>query len=328
MTPQPTPPAQNNPSNNPLPHREKSNVFNNETTPLSLGEGLGVRTKDKLLKQIINYLRLNHALESAFLLSKQTHTQQTNYNFPPSTTSQTRTFTYTLVILTPPLLGRGGRGVRTHQPNPAQIMDELYNHTQKKAKAYIIPFTKKAAVEQYDWGEAFITHICDHTPCLYTNDPFWQKYKTFKPGYDKETYNKIQKEWKTRFNRANYLHNLTVYNEMEQDPVAYFDMLHRALQQTCLGLIYVFWAYKPPYMALPYLLHLCSLFAQFPTKIFNTTTFQNHQIHHLLCQAPHNLIYKTRHHITQNQIDKAWKKCDTFLQESNNLVTNHLQMAQ
>jgi len=310
-------------------------------TPLSLGEGLGVRTKDKLLKQIINYLRLNHALDAAFLISKQTNTQNTTCNLPPPSNHQTRTFTYTLLIFinktviasaakqtrqsTPPLLGRGGRGVRT-QPNPAQITDELYNHTQKQAKVYLIMMDAAKASDKLDIGCNFLVHFIKNSPLVFSTDKNWLRFKNFNtinhPIIDKE----IKHEWGTRFKRATYLHNLTVYNEMDQDPVAYFEVLQKVIEQTCLGLIYVFWQYKPSYTGLPYLLHLCSLFTDLPSKIFNTNTFENHQILHNLTHATNNLKYKTRHSITQKQIDKAWKKCHTFLQEAEAIVTKHLQI--
>ena len=326
MNPQTPPPAQSHCTSS----QQTSNL-----TPLSLGEGLGVRTKDKLLKQIINYLRLNHALDAAFLISKQTHTHITNNNLTPTPTHQTRTFTYTLLIFTnktviaseakqprhptPPLLGRGGRGVRT-QPNPAQITDELYNHTQKQAKVYLIMMDAAIASQKLDSGCNFLVYFIKNSPQVFSIDNHWLRFKNSNiithPIIDKE----INHQWSTRFKRATYLHNLTVYNEMDQDPVAYFEVLQKVIEQTCLGLIYVFWQYKPSYTGLTYLLHLCSLFTDLPSKIFNTHTFENHQILHNLTHANHNLKYKTRHTITQKQIDKAWKKCHTFLEQSKALV--------
>lgn len=315
------------------------------------------KLKDKLLKQIINYLRLNHALDAAFLISKQTHTHLTNNSLTTTPTHQTRTFTYTLLIFTnksvialrppnppkaekeatpnevgvkqprhstPPLLGRGGRGVRT-QPNPAELSDLIYNHTQKQAKVYLIMMDAAKASEKLDISCNFLVYLIKNSPQIFSIDNHWLRFKHSNiiahPIIDKE----INHQWSTRFKRATYLHSLTVYNEMEQNPVASFEVLQKVIEQTCLGLIYVFWQYKPSYTGLPYLLHLCSLFTELPSKIFNTNTFENHQILHNLTHATNNLKYKTRHNITQKQIDKARKKCHTFLTEAEAIVTKHRQ---
>lgn len=334
MNPQTPPPANRlgNQSN------QSSNL-----TPLSLGEGLGVRTKDKLLKQIINYLRLNHALDAAFLLSKTTHTTHntlflpfqdspikgTNPSLSAQQSNQTRTFTYTLLIFTNKSPRRRPGPLSSNEKSsfagPAQITDLLYNHTQKQAKVYLIMMDAAKASEKLDIGCNFLVYFIKNSPQVFSIDNHWLRFKNFSiiahPIIDKE----INHQWSTRFQRANYLLNLTVYNEMDQDPVAYFEVLQKVIEQTCLGLIYVFWQYKPSYTGLQYLLHLCSLFTDLPAKIFNTHTFENHQILHNLTHATHNLKHKTRHTITQKQIDKAWKKCHTFLKEAEAIVTKDIQ---
>jgi len=91
-------------------------------------------TKDPLLNQIINHLRLNHGLQLAYLLNKTTTTTQTHNHFPPAINTHQKTFTYTLLIITktqkqrnviapcPPQAGSAAK--QPHQPTAHNVMSE------------------------------------------------------------------------------------------------------------------------------------------------------------------------------------------------------------
>tara|TARA_R110000850_G_scaffold218852_2_gene344382 strand:+ start:761 stop:1723 length:963 start_codon:yes stop_codon:yes gene_type:complete len=278
-------------------------------------QGSLLKTKDSLLKKIIAYLRLHHHLNAAFLISKQTVSTERQLHFPPMKKAPVRQFTYTLFIITE----------KRTPLNPAELMDALYNHTQKQAKVYLISFTEKAVRDKMTFGSNFLKSIFNSVRCIFSVNLWWERYKSYKVNHHPMVIDRINVHWETRFQRANYLHNLTVYNESDQDPAAYFEILQKVIQQTCLGLIYVFWEYKPSYTALPYLLHLCSHFADFPSQIFNTHTYENHHILQQLCHADHLMKFRIHTYLSLKQTDKAWQKCNEFLKMSESLAEQRLQ---
>lgn len=356
MNPQPTPPSNRHCASSSVTSASceggKQSTHTSNFTPPLLGRGgRGVRTKlnDRLLQDIINYLRLNHNLHSAFLLSKHTHTTAAQLHYPPATTYQNRQFTYTLLIITkssrqsyepnqqkvivsPNEVGvkqptpnqqkktTSLRAQRSNPINPAQISDTLYNHTGKQARVYVIPFTKPAVIKKMDFGSNFLTHVLNHTPCLYTQDDTWQQFKNYTPLHHKTVGEAIQKHWDTRYKRAAFLLEIGGPIDADQQPMACFEILNHALTQTCLGLIYVHWEYKPSYTALPYLLHLCSLITPLPNQVFPKDHYPSQFLLHHLCTARTNLIHKTKPKLTLSDIEKAWRKCDVFLDKAQELV--------
>lgn len=281
-------------------------------------QGSVLNTKDKLLKQIIAYLRLHHHLDTAFLISKQTHSSETHCLFPLKKTALNRYYSYTLLMITDSLPRQ------TKAPNPAQIMDELYNHTGKKAKVYLITYTAAAVSEKIDYGNNFLVGILNAARCVYTVDDWWVRLKNYNILRHPEITKEIRRHWNTRFERANYLHSISGTIDVTENPLASIEVLQNVLKQVCLGLIYVFWEYKPAYTSLPYLLHLCGHFDGFSEKLFHGKTYQNHKLLHHLSQADQYMKFKIKTDLSLKEADKAWKKCDTFLIEAQKLAEQQI----
>jgi len=287
------------------------------------------KTKDPLLNQIINHLRLNHGLQLAYLLNKSTTTTQTHNHFPPAINTHQKTFTYTLLIITnqskstPPLsLGEGAGAC----PPKAEVrtQDTLHNLTQKQATVYLIPFTLKAVRDQLNKGCNFLSKTLTQTPCIYKNEEVHLTLTT--TCYSPAVYDEIHHEWHTRIQRANYLYDKVSTLNATLEPVACFEILQNTLKQTCLGLIYLFLEYKPSHTGLTYLLHLCTLFTDLPHKLFSKNNYQTHHLLYHLHNANHLLLYKTKHNLTLHHADKAWKKTGRFLKEAKSLASQHLKI--
>ncbi len=293
-----------NPSDNELQNKQQSSSW---------------RTKDPMLRKVIAYLRMHHHLDTAFLVSKQTQSTENQIHFPPTNTTLTRQFTYTLFILT------GEAKSTSNVPNPAQLMDEIYNHSQKKARVYLITYTAREVAHKLDCGNNFLLSMLDFARCVYSVDDSWLHLKRYGVTRHPQITADIKRHWNTRFARAKYLHSITGTMDVTENPAANFEVLQNVLKQTCLGLLYVFWEYKPSYTSLSYLLHLCSHFFDLPAKLFHTNTFQSHFLFHELCRADQNMKYKTKTPLSLKQTDKAWKKCDIFLRKAGGLAEQRLQ---
>ncbi|GGD84916.1 hypothetical protein [Planktosalinus lacus] len=277
-----------------------------------------LHTKDTLLKKIIAYLRLHHHLDAAFLISKQTHSKETRCYFPPRETSLKREYTYTLFLITAKPLYTG------NGTNPAQLMDALYNHTQNRAKVYLIAYSATEFEAKITCGNNFLKHILNYSRCVYTVTDKWLHFKSNKINRHEQIVDKITRHWETRIERANYLMEITGCVGTYDNPIAHFEVLQNVLRQSCLGLIYLFWEYKPSYAALPYLLHLCSHFGDFPKQLFHNNTYENHLLYHHLIKADQYMKFKVNTPLSLEQANKAWKKCQTFLMESQNIADQQL----
>lgn len=288
------------------------------------------KINDRLLQEIINYLRLHHGLCAAYLLNKSSTTTQHHYHYPPGKEHHHRTFTYTLVIITQSS-GRtsGPRGCSSNNnigdKNPAELLDILYNHTQKQAKVYVIPFTYKAVSNQLEMGDNFLSNTLLHTRCVYADTSVMEELFITSPIDHPKIWEEVRQEWQVRLDRDSYLHDIVGVIVTHEGPVAYFGVLHNVLQQTCLGLLAVFWEHKPAYMGLSYLMHLCSLFTELPQTVFPTNSYVGHRLLHHLQHAPHYLRYKTRSKLSHNDADKAWRKCGDFLEKAEELVEAYLE---
>jgi len=303
-------------------------------------------TKDPLLNQIINHLRLNHGLQLAYLLNKSTTTTQTHNHFPPAINTHQKTFTYTLLIITksskkinviaiPNAVGekqprkstansKFNNKVTPQHCGAAQLQDHLHNLTQKQATVHLIPFTLKAVRDQLNNGCNFLSKTLTQTPCIYKNEEVNLTLTT--TCYSPAVYEEIHHEWHTRIQRANYLYDKVSTLNATLEPVACFEILQNTLKQTCLGLIYLFLEYKPSHTGLTYLLHLCSLFTDLPHKHFSKNNYQTHHLLYHLHNANHLLLYKTKHNLTLHHADKAWKKTGQFLKEAKTLASQHLKI--
>jgi hypothetical protein len=276
-----------------------------------------VKTKDKLLRKIIAFLRLHHQLDTAFLISKQIQGIDSRHYFPAKKSLLMRHYTYTLCIMTNELSSK------EKSANPLELMDALYNHTQKQARVYLISFTAAAVAEKINYGNNFLVRLLNEAQCVYSVDDWWVKWKRFGINRDPQLTESIKLHWLTRFERARYLHNITGMNSAES-PMAHFGVLQQVVKQTCLGLIYLFWEFKPAYTGLPYLLHLCSHIPDFPGKLFQGSSYENQRLLHHLCQADHYMKFKVKSSLTLKDADKAWKKCESFLKEAQTLAVQQL----
>src|SRR5690606_34257029 len=110
-------------------------------------------------------------------------------------------------------------------------------------------------------------------PIIFQSDEQLVTHLDGEPFYHPTTWRSLHENWKVRIERANYFHSLIHTVELKEDPVAYFSLIENALIQACIGMLGVFWKYKPSYTSLSYLVHLCTHFCDFPKTILLNNSF-------------------------------------------------------
>ena len=199
------------------------------------------------------------------------------------------------------------------------LMDDLYNKTQKRFKVHAIVYSLSNARKCLDFWDNFLSKVIFSTCCIYKTDDTLDRFKNYPLLVHPNVYSDIHQVWQARMDRAEFLLSTVRDILPKEDPCAMLATMHFALEQICMGLLYVFWEFKPQHYALPYLLHLCSHFTELPDLIFSKDTYGSHRMHYMLCNAHHILRFKTKAEFSVRDSNKAFSRCDRFLDEAQQL---------
>src|SRR5690606_17576542 len=102
-------------------------------------------------------------------------------------------------------------------------------------------------------------------------------------------------------------------------------IMHYALEQICLGLLYLFWKFEPQHYSLSYMLHLCSHFCRLPDTIFPKETYGLHRMRYMLCNVHHIMRFKAKNEFSYRDTVKAHNRCERFYGEAKKLGEAQLE---
>lgn len=267
-----------------------------------------------LQEELLTLLKRLIPLHSVYVISVNNEKQQHNTFLLPQSVSSQKMVTYTLLII-------------THKPISRRLgdfMDDMYNKMERRCKIYAIMHTLSRVKKKLDYGSNFLHRAIFQTSCIYKADNSLSKFKNYALLFHKKVYHRIQETWTGRMNRAEYLLSIIGIIESEEDSASRLSIMHHAIEQTCMALLYVFWEFTPQYYSLPYLLHLCSNFTQMPQNIFPKETYGVHRIHYMLCNAHHIMRFKAQNEFSCRDADKAYNRCEQFYEEAKILGDKYL----
>ncbi|MFD0989795.1 hypothetical protein ACFQ1R_06790 [Mariniflexile jejuense] len=219
-------------------------------------------------------------------------------------------------------------GDKTLQKDLDDFMEEMYNKMEQRCKVCVIYVTLSNLMERIDIGDNFLTRTIKETPCMYKQDNVLSRYSQYGLMYHVSIYKEIKTIWKHRMKRAKYLFSVIDVIHDDEEPLSKLAVLHNAMEQICLGLLYVFWEFKPHHYALSYLLHLCSTFTSLPNNIFFQTTFGVQRQYYMLCNASEIIQFKGTngaYDFGLKDVDKVLKRCKQFLKESHQIGETQLK---
>jgi len=203
-------------------------------------------------------------------------------------------------------------------------MNEVFNKTQEQVTLYAIHYTLKEANNSINNGCNFLNRVLEEGVLLFSEDNRLKQLGSY--IYHPEVFLRIQKHWNKRLEHACYFEEKSSICEDNPSNQGRYLLLQQAIQQSCLGLIYVFWEYQPCYYSLPFLLHLCEQFSDVPKIIYPKRSFRSQQMYSRLCHAQYNLNEKIQadpseydsqkaEHLTYKFIQAARKEADKKLEE-------------
>lgn len=270
--------------------------------------------KYPLEKELIGLLKDLLPVHSVYVISVYTHKKKQDVFLTPLNMAAQKFVTYTLLII-------------SHKfPNKslADFMDDLYNKMKQRCKVFAVMYTLSKAKKRLDYGDNFLSQIINKAPCIYEANNALKEFKNHRIFTHESIYSKIDSVWSNRMNRAEYLLSILDSIELKEDTVSRLSIMHYALEQICLGLLYVFWEFKPQHYSLPYMLHLCNHFTPLPHTIFPKETYGLHRIQYMLYNAPNIIRFKADSEFSDRDADKAYNRCEWFYEEAKIIGDKHL----
>ena len=258
---------------------------------------------------LLHLIKENFSPHSIYIISVNRKNQKKEQYLQPICRTIDEPVIYTLLIICKKF------------PNKqlGDLMDDLYNKSQKRFKVYTIIYSLSNARRCLEYGDNFLRNVIFSTSCIYKTDSTLDHFKNYPLLVHPNVYSGIHQVWQSRMDHAEFLLSTVRDILPKEDPCAMLATMHFALEQICMGLLYVFWEYKPQYYALSYLFHLCSHFTELPDRIFSKDTYGSHRMHYMLCNAHHILRFKTKAEFSVMDSDKAFSRCDRFLDEAQQL---------
>tara|TARA_R110002050_G_scaffold43791_1_gene104630 strand:- start:1725 stop:2600 length:876 start_codon:yes stop_codon:yes gene_type:complete len=266
-------------------------------------------------EELIDLIKKELPLHSIYVISAYQEKQRQNIYLSPQSSNAQKAITYTLLIVCRKPLSKG----------LGDFMDVLYNRMQQQCKVYAIVYTLSNVIKKLDYGDNFLYQVISKTTCMYKEDDTLSRFKNFQLSFCEENYNNIRETWESRMYRAAYLLSVSDTIEFDEDSISRISIMHYALEQVCLALLFVFWEFKPQHYSLSYLLHLCNHFGQLPQTIFPKETYGLHRIYYMLCNAHHIMRFKSGDEFSDRDADKLHKRCYWFYKEAKSLGEAQLE---
>ncbi|WP_162623342.1 hypothetical protein [Confluentibacter sediminis] len=271
--------------------------------------------KTELQKELLAHLKKLLALHSVYVISTIKERKSHKVHLIPQSKNSERFIIYTLLIIT----------YRPISKRLGDFMDEVYNKMHQRCKIYPIMYALSNVKKRLNYGDDFLYKAIFHTPCIYRNNDCLSQFSKYSMPFHQNVYDHIQETWKSRMDRAGYLLSIIGNIEPEKDTTSMMSIMHHALEQICLGLLYLFWKFEPQHYSLSYMLHLCSHFCRLPDTIFPKETYGLHRMRYILCNVHHIMRFKAQNEFSYRVTEKAHNRCEQFYHEAKKLGEAQLE---
>jgi len=257
-------------------------------------------------EELLGVLKKMLPLHAVYVIGIQKEAQQQQLFLAPIGTQPQKQVIYTLCIITQkPISKRLG-----------DVMDHVFNMMQQRCKIYAIQYPLSTVKKRLDFGDNFLYRAIFKTPCMYQKDDTLAAFINYSCLFDQRVYDGILNTWKARMDRAAYLFSIIDNIDVQDNATSRLSIMHNAIEQTCMALLYVFWEYTPAHNSLSYLLHLCSQFSQLPQTIFPKKTYGVHRMYYMLCKAQQNMRFKTQNECSLSDANKVYNRCKRFYDQA------------
>ncbi len=269
-------------------------------------------------EELISLLKREIPIHSIYVISFTKEKKQKEIFFSEFLKSAELTLTYTLLFI-------------THKPikkRLGDLMDEVYHKMQEPCKVYLIPYSLSNVKKNLNSGDHFINGVLSQARCMYKENDVLSNYQNQQISIYCNDFKQIETHWINRMERARYLLFIIDMTNIQEDYTAKLATMHTALEQICLGLLYLFWEFKPHHYSLSYLLYLCGHFTDLPQNIFPKASYGLQRQFYMLCNAHHIMRFKETNDFSEKDAFKAQSLCERFFEQAESLGQRQLEKLQ
>lgn len=272
-------------------------------------------TTQSFPKELSDLIKAEISLHSLYVISAYHKNIQQEIYLGPICNIIRKPTTYTLLII----------AKKFPSKRLEDIMDDLYNKTEKRFKVYAIVYSLSNVKKRLNWGDNFLLGAIFQNNCIYKDDDSLSEFSNYGLSVHPTISQAIQEHWNVRMHRAGYLLSAIGCIHPDEDSISMLATMHCALEQICLGLLYLFWEFSPHHYSLPYLFHMCSHFTDLPQTMFPNDTYGSHRMYYMLCNAHHLMRFKIKKEFSHTDSDKAFNRCQSFFEKAKVLGDGHLE---
>lgn len=193
---------------------------------------------------------------------------------------------------------------------PNQISQVIYEKTAGKIATTII-ITSVAKVElALKKGNRFLNRICQAAKEIYADPDFSLTFSRSQTS-QKETLLNLKKDFFLREHRSSCF--LEAAGKMAgEDDATEVSLQYMAIQQICLGVLYVVLGFRPDCLKIEYLLDLCSNFSDAPVDCFPQKSENDKRLFKMLTGSLNEVQFRTSNKRSFVDVDLLFNRSETF----------------
>lgn len=206
---------------------------------------------------------------------------------------------------------------------PSKISNLISQRTDGKLATTIILTSAKKVTQALQKGNEFVHRVLNSGTVIYS-DPDSSFDVSASNKITTNRLDQIRGDFFIRNHRANCF--LTAADIVSgDDDVTEISLQYKALQQICLGTIYVMLGLRPDCLKLDYLLDLCSNFSNVPENCFPRWSPEDQQLFKKLINSPNEVRFRTSDRRSPVDVDILYSRCENFLETMEAMAKNRIE---
>ena len=207
--------------------------------------------------------------------------------------------------------------------NPSNMSNLISQKTDGKVATTIILTSAKKVTQALQKGNEFVQRVLNSGTIIYSDpNSFFNVSASIK--ITPERLDQIRGDFFIRNHRANCF--LTAADIVSgDDDATEISLQYKALQQICLGAIYVMLGLRPDCLKLEYLFDLCSNFSNVPDNCFPRWSPEDQQLFKKLSNSPNEVRFRTSDRRTPVDVDILYSRSENFLEAMEKTAKNRIK---
>lgn len=206
---------------------------------------------------------------------------------------------------------------------PSKISNLISQETDGKLTTTILICSSKKIEQALKKGNEFVHNVLKSGTVIYSDPEISLDIPPFSPDL-KEKLRKVREEFFIRNHRATcFLAAADIVSG--DDDATEISLQYMALQQICLGTIYVMLGLRPDCLKLEHLLNLCSNFSNLPDDCFPRWSREDQRLFKKLINSPHEVRFRTSDRRSLVDVDILLSRSQTFLKEMETITEKRIE---